>query len=198
MTFKMEFSENDFFNRLREILDEETQQWWASKISVAQGTISNCYKNRYLSADKIIKIATVKQVSPTWLIFGTGPKELKFFDKKKIGEIQDAYRNSQKKLTEIEYKNVKLRKKVRQLENALKQSALLSSAGEGESAIVGVMALLKMAIDVIFKMAEMQVKQNFDGDVYANILEWMSKNLENRKHTTAEMLEQLDTLFKPE
>lgn len=196
MDYKIDYNDEDFFNRLWGVLGKETQQWWANKISVSQGTISNCYKKKHMATEKIIKILTVKQISPTWLIFGIGPKELRFFDENKIDEIQDDYRNVQNKLAEMEYENVRLKKTIKELKNVIDQSTLMVSKSEEEFNFLGILTVLRMATDVIFKMAEVYSKQNIDSHKYGEILSWMKKNIDAHKHSTLKVLEQLDKVIK--
>jgi uncharacterized protein YdcH (DUF465 family) len=188
--------EDAFFKRLFEVLDEETQHWWAKKISVSQGTISNLYKKKYSTIDKIIKIMALKKISPNWLILGSGPKDLKYLDEKEIGKIQDRFRDSQEKMAELEYSNLMLQKQVKQLENRLIENELLSLNGDKDIDIVGLMTIFRMVNDVIFKIAEVFTKKNLDSKNYGEILKWFKNNFETQKYGTAAAMENLNSIIK--
>lgn len=185
-----------FFERLREILDQETQNWWAEKISVSQGTISNCYKNKFTTVDKIIKILSVKQISPTWLIFGSGPKELKYLNNEKIEKFQDSQRDLQARFAKVELENIKLRKKLMSIQNSLDQKDLISLNGDNDIDFISIITVLRTAMDVIFKMAELFARHNIDISNYSEILSWIKNNIEVQKHSTAAAMENLNKIIK--
>ncbi len=189
-----EKEKKDFFKRLCEILDEETQVWWTKKLGVSQGTISNFYRQRFTSVDKIFKIIREKKISADWLFFGTGPKYSKHLNSQEIDKVQDGFRASQNKIVALEHENMRLRKENRVLKAGIEQNEFLVG-GDKEDRFLDTITYLRNAIDLIFKMALNYAEQEIDDDKYIDILNWLKSSHKAKMHNTASILEELSSVF---
>ncbi len=180
-----------FFERLFEVLDEETQSWWAKTIGLSQGTISNIYKKKFMPADKLVEILKAKKISADWLFFNIGSKKIEHRNASAIDKMQDNFREAQNKFAGLERENIKLRKERKIHEAASGLQAALPSPGDFLNAATSI----RMIIDLVLRMALEFAKQNIDDDKLIEIFHWLKRNHDVKKFGTAAAMEELNQLF---
>lgn len=73
----IEFSSKKFTNRLNHILSQEPVKYWIKEIGVAPSLISSGWKKGTLpNLLNLVKLCQIKNISPTWLLFGIGESNL--------------------------------------------------------------------------------------------------------------------------
>lgn len=201
METKNRFRHKEFFKRLLKILDEETQSYWSNNTDTSQSLISNYwYRGKYPKPDKIAKILELKNLSANWLFFGLGPRDIRDLDEKEIAKKQNSYRKTQTAIIELAEENLRLKETIADYELKLGQYDLLSGYNDSSTdkgmdikeKLLETFTLIRMMIDVVIKMAEVQSKEKIDSKSMHKIIDWIIKNKDSKKFSTAAMLKDLE------
>lgn len=199
-----------FKNRLIEILNQNTQVWWADRIGISQSVISNSYyKGTFPRTDKLMKIIQLSGVSANWLLFGKGAKYMDDMDEHAIDRRQDRKREQQIQILEIEAENQELKERVKALQRQLEQQKAdtmigLSDQIKGgsgqdifEQNIFPVMTMFRLLNEIALKIVEIHTKERMDTDQFIHLTKWIQNNFETKKFETITKLSELESILKP-
>jgi transcriptional regulator with XRE-family HTH domain len=200
------YNEDSFFERLTEVLRTEKQNWWAKKTGTSQSMVSNYwFRGKYPRGDKIAKILKLKNISANWLYFGIGPKHLDDLSGKKIEKKQNMDRRHQIDIKKLAEENMRLTDEIRRIRLRLKQDQLVSDvervySGSKETgvedSILETIALTKMVLDIMIKMAQRYAEDHLDNEKIDTIIDWLNQNKEAKKLGTAAMLRELEQIIR--
>lgn len=200
------YDEDGFFKRLTEVLKTEKQKWWAKKTGTSQSMVSNYwFRGKYPRGDKIAKILELKNISANWLYFGVGPKHLEELSGDKLRKKQNMDRQTQIDIIKLTEENLRLKDDIQRIRLHLKQDQLVSdvqstytgSKATGvEDGILDTIALTKMVLDVILKMAQRYAEDHLDNEKIDAIIDWLNQNKEAKKFSAAAMLRELEHIIK--
>jgi transcriptional regulator with XRE-family HTH domain len=199
-----------FKNRLIEILNQETQVWWADRIGISQSVISNSYyKGSFPRTDKLMKIIQLSGVSANWLLFGKGAKYLDDMDEHAIDRRQDRKREQQIRILEIEAENQDLKERIKALQRQLEQQKVDSTIGMSdqikgssghdifEQNVFPVMTMFRLLNEIALKIVEIHTKERMDSDQFIHLTKWIRSNFETKKFETITKLSELQSILKP-
>ncbi len=199
-----------FKNRLIEILNQNTQVWWADRIGISQSVISNSYyKGTFPRTDKLMKIIQLSGVSANWLLFGKGAKYMDDMDEHAIDRRQDRKREQQIQILKIESENQELKARIKALQRQLEQAKadamigmsdqINGSSGQDifEQNIFPIMTMFRLLNEIALKMVEIHTKERMDNDQFINLAKWIRSNFETKKYETITKLSELENILKP-
>jgi transcriptional regulator with XRE-family HTH domain len=206
MPKRKNYDEDGFFERLTEVLKTEKQNWWAKKTGTSQSMVSNYwFRGKYPRGDKIAKILELKNISANWLYFGVGPKHMADQSGEGLEKKQDRDRQTQIEIIKLAEENVRLKDEIQRIRLRLKQDQLVADAEHVysgsratgvEDSILETVALTKMVLDVIIKMAQRYAEDHLDNKKMGTIIDWLNQNKEAKKYSAAAMLRELEHIIQ--
>ncbi len=206
MPKRNKYCEDGFFKRLSEVLKTEKQKWWAKKTGTSQSMVSNYwFRGKHPRGDKIAKILELKNISANWLYFGIGPKHMEELSGEELEKKQNMDRQTQIEIIKLAEENLRLKDEIQRIRLRLKQDQLVSDVEsvysgskvtEVEDSILETIALTKMILDVIIKMAQRYAEDHLDNEKIGTIIDWLSQNKEAKKFSAAAMLRELEHIIK--
>jgi transcriptional regulator with XRE-family HTH domain len=206
MPKRNKYNEDGFFKRLTEVLKTEKQNWWAKKTGTSQSMVSNYwFRGKYPRGDKIAKILELKNISANWLYFGIGPKHIADLSGDDLEKKQNKDRQTQIEIIKLAEENVRLKDEIQNIRLHLKQDRLVSDAERVysgskatgvEDSILETIALTKMVLDVIIKMAQRYAEDHLDNEKMGTIIDWLNQNKEAKKFSAAAMLRELEQIIQ--
>jgi hypothetical protein len=200
------YDEDGFFKRLTEVLKTEKQKWWAQKTHTSQSMVSNYwFRGKYPRCDKIAKILELKNISANWLYFGIGPKHLGDLSGDEIEKTQNIDGWTQIEIVKLIEENIRLKDEMLQIRLRLQQGQLVSDVERAysgskqagvEENILETIALTRMVLDIIIKMAQRYAEAHLDAEKIVTIIEWLNQNKDVKKFSAAAMLRELEHIIQ--
>lgn len=180
------------------LIKEHSQPWWSEKVGVSQAVVSSSWTAGKLPrVETLLKILKLKEVSPTWIFFGIGPKYLTDLDHQDASVTRN--REIHLKMQMAESELIELRQKVRNLELLLKQQQLClrvpllkdAEAASEKASAVPVLTLMRMLNDVLYKSFELAVNE----DNAESIIDWIKENFDSNQYTTIAALKEVEKII---
>jgi hypothetical protein len=163
------------------------------------------FKGKYPRSDKIAKILELKNISANWLYFGIGPKHMTDLSGDDLEKKQNMDRQTQIEIIKLAEENMRLKDQIQRIGLRLKQGQLVSDtehdystsrASGVEESILETIALTKMVLDVIIKMAQRYAEDHLDNEKMETIIDWLNQNKEAKKFSAAAMLRELEQIIQ--
>lgn len=199
---------DNYKERLIQVLDEEQQVWWSDNLEVSQSVISSGWKKDSLPrSDNLLRICEIKGISANWMLFGIGPKHIEDVDEKNISDVQKRSDVTQRRIMQQSEEILELKEKIKGLKRALslsklsnlvKYDAKISNRSDSDifnDNILPLLALSKSIQEVMFKVFEEFSEKNMNNELFNEISQHLSDNLESNKYSVISTLKELDKKF---
>jgi hypothetical protein len=162
------------------------------------------FRGKHPRGDKIANILELKSISANWLYFGIGPKHLEELSGDELENRQARERQTRIEIIKLAEENLRLKDEIERIRLRLKQDQLVSDvervysgskATKVDESILETIALTKMVLDVIMKMAQRYAEDQLDHEKLGTIIDWLNQNKEAKKFSAAAMLRELEHII---